>query len=329
MALGLALAGTSAVASPPEDRALADALVIDPGATCLEPQIMLEHVRSWREHDRVDDRVAISVRGSSEDPRALSFSVRLGDEVVIERNFDEAPANCTDLHAVVGLAIAIALDDALPAELGIAVPEPPEPAEQIDAGEGDLPDFSDDETEPEPPRRRGPGLAVAVEAGAFIGITPRASFGALASLDIRPLDHFDVRIGALATHLPRFQLDWPGYDGNVDTTVAAGRLDLCLGTKPRRVRGRVCAGAAAGAAISAGRGYTIDFRRATPWFAALAGLDMSAHLFGPLALELRLEGVFPFQRTALDVRSPSGQLLARERFPVAGLIVSVGPRLEF
>jgi hypothetical protein len=335
IAFALASASMTAAAAPPDEgRTLTEAMLIEPGATCLVPETMVEHVRSWRDHDQVEDGITISVRGSNDNPRSLSFAVRFGDEVVIERGFDEAPENCTDLHAVVGLAIAIALDDALPPELGIVVPEPPEPVEpveQVEAGAGDLPDFSDDDDEPESesPRRRGPVLAVTVEAGAFVGLTPRASLGGLASLDIRPLDHFDVRIGALVTHLPRFELDWPGYDGHVDISVAAGRLDLCWGTAPRRVRGRVCAGAAGGATISAGRGYTTDFRRTTPWFAALGGLDVSARLIGPLALELRVEGVFPFQRTTLDVRSPGGQLLARERFPVAGLIVSVGPRLEF
>ena len=85
---------------------------------------------------------------------------------------------------------------------------------------------------------------------------------------------------------------------------------------------------AGGATVSAGRGYSTDFRR-MPWFAGLAGADLAVRLIGPLSLELRVEGVFPFQRTVLDVRSTSGQLLARERFPVAGLIAAVGPRFEF
>lgn len=307
-----------------EIRTLADALVVEPGATCVERETMVAHIRSWRDQDQIDHRIAIRVRGSSEDPHALGFVVWFGDEVVIERRFDAAPHSCADLHAVVGLAIAIALDDALPVQLGIV--EPP-PVEQVHAGEGDTPDFSDDA--PRAPRRRGPGLALTGAAAAFLGVTPRASFGGLLSFDIRPLEHFDVRIGALATHLPGFELDASGYAGQVAVTVAAGRVDLCWGTAPRRVRARVCAGAAGGATISAGRGYTNDFRRSTPWFAGLVGADVGVRLIGPLALELRVEGVFPFQRTVLDVRSPGGQLLARERFPVAGVIVAVGPRIEF
>lgn len=327
--------------TPPEDtaapkmsdvRTLADALVVEPNATCLEREAMLEHIRSWRDQDQIDPSIAIRVRGSSEDPRALDFVVWFRDEVVIERSFDDAPASCNDLHAVVGLAIAIALDDALPVELGIIdpIPEPkpePEPVEQEDAGEGDVPDFS--ETPTEPPRRRGPSLALTGAGAAFVGITPRASLGGLLSFDIRPLAHFDVRVGALATHLPRFELDAAGYEGRIAVTVAAARVDLCWGTSPRRVRARVCGGLAGGATISAGRGYTNDFRRSTPWFAGLVGADVAVWLIGPLALELRLEGVVPFQRTILDIRSLGGQLLARERFAVAGMLVAVGPRFEF
>jgi hypothetical protein len=111
--------------------------------------------------------------------------------------------------------------------------------------------------------------------------------------------------------------------------VAAGRFDLCWGTEPIEVRLRVCGGVAGGATVSRGRGFESNFRRTTPWFAGLVGVDISTHLIGPLALELRVEGVFPLQRTRLDVRSESGQLLASEVFPIAGVLVAVGPRFEF
>src|SRR5690606_4365397 len=124
--------------------------------------------------DQIHYKIAIRVRGSSNDPDSISFVMWFGDEVVIERSFDDAPNSCTDLHAVVGLAIAIALDDALPVELGIVDAQP---VEQVHAGESDVPDFTDEP--PEPPRHRGPALALTAAAGAFVGVTPRASFGGL------------------------------------------------------------------------------------------------------------------------------------------------------
>ena len=324
------LAGVSmqAAAAPPStdtsapmmDRSLDEALVLEPGATCLARDKLITEIRAERiKNDPVDERLEIHVNGSSEHPHSVHVSIWIDGQLWMERPFNEKKiTSCADLYTFAGLAVAIMLDDLILLE-------------QAQAEESDLPDFSDDEPEEEPTeRRRGPPLAVMAAGAAFIGVTPQPSFGGLLSFDIRPLDHFDVRIGALATHLSGFRLDSPGYDeGRVDVTVAAGRVDLCWGTAPRRVRGRVCGGVAGGAAVSAGHGYTTDFRRTTPWFAGLAGFDLSVQLIGPLALELRLEGVFPLQRTVLDIRSASGQLLARERFPLAGMIIAVGPRIEF
>lgn len=335
LACGLAtvLAASPARAAPPEgstrapkmasDRSLADALSVEPGATCLDHATLLEDLASWRDEPRVDLRVDIRVRGSTSNPLALAFELALNDEVVVERRFDPAPSNCADLHAVVALAIAIALDDTLASELGIVAPaEQPKPVDQVEAGDGDLPR---DRGKKPTPTRKGPGLAVTAAAGLFAGLTPRLSAGGLVSFDIRPRDHFDIRLGVLATHLPKLDLD----TGHVAVTLAAGRADLCWGTAPIEVRLRICGGVAGGATVSRASGFDSNFRRTTPWFAGLLGIDLTAHLIGPLALELRVEGVFPFQRTRLDVRSDAGQLLASEVFPVVGVLVAVGPRFEF
>lgn len=335
LACGLGWLG-EAQAAPPEsspksstqapkitERNLAEALIVEPGATCLDPARLLANVESWRDDPRVDIRVAIRVRGSDSDPHALEFVVAVADEVAVERGFNPAPPDCDDLHAVVALAIAIALDDTLAGELGIlAPPEPPPPVEQVTPGDGDLPR---ERRKPTRPTRAGPGLAVSAAGGVFAGLTPRLSAGGLVSFDIRPRDHFDVRLGALASYLPAFNLD----TGRVAVTLAAGRFDLCWGTEPIEVRLRVCGGVAGGATVSRATGFADNFRRTTPWFAGLVGVDLAAHLIGPLALELRVEAVFPMQRTRLDVRSDAGQLLASEVFPVAGVLVAVGPRFEF
>lgn len=330
LGLGCLLTMTPARAAPPEpstaapkmasDRSLAEALIVEPGATCLDRATLLADILSWRDTDRVDHRVTIRVRGSDSNAGSLEFVVELDGEIVAERPFHPAPADCTDLHAVVSLAIAIALDDTLAGELGIV--DPLAPVEQVQPGDGDLPR----ERKPRPtPDRRGPGLAVTAAGAMFAGLTPRLSAGGLVSFDIRPRDHVDVRLGLLATHLPSFELD----SGRVAATVAAGRVDLCWGTEPIAVRLRVCGGLAGGATVSRGTGFTTNFRQTTPWLAGLVGIDLAAHLVGPLGLELRVEGVFPFQRTRLDVRSEGGQLLASEVFPVAGVLVAVGPRFEF
>lgn len=331
LGLALWLASAQARAGPPDpstqaprvadDHLLAEALIVEPGATCLDRATLLEHIEGWRDSDRVDRRISIRVQGSASKPRAIEIRVEGGEEP-IERTFDPAPSDCAGLHAAVGLTIAIALDDMLAVELGIVAPTPPAPVEQVQPGEGDLPR----ERRPKPtPTRSGPALGLSALGGLFAGLTPRLTAGGLLSFDIRPRDHFDLRIAALATHLPGFELD----SGRVAVTVAAGRFDLCWGTTPFAVRARICGGLAGGATISRGSGYSTNFQQTTPWLAGILGTDLVVHLVGPLALELRLEGVFPFQRTRVDVRSETGQLLAAKRFPAVGLILVLGPRFEF
>jgi hypothetical protein len=330
LALGLTLPKLG-LAAPPTDtaaprmstvRTIDDALALERGASCLDRQTLLADIRSWRGKDRVEQRVAVRVSGSPDDPRAVSFVIWVADELVVERAFDLDPSDCANVHAVVSLAISIALDDSLPVELGI-IDAPVEPVEQAQPGDTDVPDFTDAQPEPAPGRRTT--LSLTAAAGAFVEVTPRLSGGGLLSFDIRPLDHFDIRVGGLATYLPGHAIDL----GQVDITLAAGRLDLCWGTLPRRVRARVCGGAAAGAVVASGRGFTVDFRRSLPYFAALVGADVAIHLIGPLGIELRLDAVVPLQQIELDVRSTTGQLLDRERFSPAGLVVAIGPRFEF
>jgi hypothetical protein len=332
--------GAPAHAAPPSpteapkiapDRSLAEALTVEPGATCLDRARLLEGLQSWSDSPRVDLRVAIDVRGSATEAQVLEFQVRVGEDVVVERRFDPAPSRCADLHATVTLAIAIALDDTLATELGIVeAPSPnPEPEPRDDGLEQAEPEADDIPSRPPrelPPRRRsGPPLAITAAGAMFAGVTPRVSAGGLLSFDIRPRDHFDLRLGALVTHLPGFALD----SGEVAVTLAAGRFDLCWGTEPMVIRLRLCGGVAGGAAISRGSGFDRNLRQTTPWFAGIAGVDVTLHLVGPLAVELRIEGVFPFQRTHVDVGREGGGLILREPFPVAGLLVALGPRFEF
>jgi hypothetical protein len=302
------------------------ALIVEPGATCLDRSTLLTDLRSWRDHDRIDPRISIRVLGSTEHAHTLGFVVKVGDEIAVERRFAPAPASCPDLHAVVALALAIALDDTLASSLGIVVVEPAA-VEQILPGEGDVPllEPTPRDAEPAADTRRGPALALSFAAAAFVGITPALSGGGELFFDIRPLEHFDLRLGALATHLPNFALD----RGRVGITVAAGRLDLCWGSTPTRVRLRACAGAAGGATVAAGHEFSTNFRRTIPWLAAITSLDLALHIVGPLALELRVEGVFPLQRTRIDVRSDGGQLLASQQMAPAGVVIAVGPRFEF
>ncbi|GEM_PF-2243721 len=340
MALALALAWTpAAVGGPPESPApdtapemapewtLADAVSLTPGATCLHTETLVEGIRSWRDDDALAQRVTVVVHGDTDDPRRVGFDVHVDTHIAVHRDFERAPERCADLHAVLALAIAIALDDTLATELGIVPPPSPVPVEvdtppPIEAGEGDLPDFED----PRPPERRArPRMGLSAVAGLYAGVAPRLSAGGALSFDVWPTDHLDIRIGVSTTHLPGYPLG----AGTVATSIATGRFDLCWGTAPLAVRLRLCAGFAGGASVSQGRGYSSNFRRALPWFAGIVGVDVLVHLVGPLGLEIRIEGVVPTLRTELEVDSEAGANIDTVRFPPIGLVVSVGPRINF
>ncbi|MFV8755594.1 hypothetical protein ACNOYE_34015 [Nannocystaceae bacterium ST9] len=334
--LVVGLPGPAASAAPPSDvvaepaaepkqRALAEALQVEPGASCLDHATLLQHLQSWRSEPTLDDRIAVLVH-AGDDPRSIGFEVWVGTSPWIERSFDPAPEDCADRHAVVALAIAIALDDTLAEELGlIAGPsepsETPEPTAVIQVTDDELPQ---DEPEPELPSRR-PGLGLTLAAGMFGGMHPQLGAGGLLSFDVRPLPHFDLRFGGFASHVPGVRFS----EGTIASTVAAGRFDMCWGTLPRTVRLRICGGIAAGALHAAPRGFDRNLPQTLPWIAALGGIDLVVRLVGPLALELRIDGFVALQRNVLDLSTVNGETVGSLPYGAGGLILAVGPRFEF
>src|SRR5688500_18412667 len=95
------------------------ALVVTPGATCVEHDRLALQVRTWLDQPQVDARLRIEVVGDEEHSLRLSFTLRRDEEVIAVRAFDPAPERCTDLHAVVGLAIALAIDATVLESVGV------------------------------------------------------------------------------------------------------------------------------------------------------------------------------------------------------------------
>lgn len=327
-AASLALTSWPAAAAPPDDppqRPLGDALQVEPGASCLDHATLLQHLQSWRSEPELDARIAVLIHGS-DDPRKIGFEVWVGSTAWIERSFDPAPEQCADRHAVVALAIAIALDDTLAEELGLIAPAPPMPREPTPAIQATDDERPIDDLEPDqPPRSRRPRLGVTLAAGMFGGMHPQLGAGGLASFDIRALPHFDLRLGGFGSHVPDVRFS----EGTIASTIAAGRFDMCWGTLPRTVRLRICGGFAAGALHAKPRGFDHNATQSLPWLAALGGIDLVILLVGPLALELRIDGFVALQRNVLDLSTVNGETVGSLRYGPGGLILAVGPRFEF
>lgn len=299
---------------------------VEAGASCLDHATLLEHLQSWRSDPELDTRIAVLIHGG-DDPRTIRFEIWVGSSVWIERSFEPAPERCADRHAVIALAIAIALDDTLAEELGLIAPgEEPTPLESkpvVPATDDERPMDELAPTQPEPARRARLGVTLA--AGVFGGVHPQLGAGGLASFDVRPLPHLDVRVGGFATHVADLRFS----EGTIASTVAAGRIDLCWGTLPRTVRLRLCGGLAAGALHAKPRGFDRNLTQTLPWLAAIAGIDLVVLLVGPLALNLQVDGFVALQRNVLDLSTVNGDTVGSLRYDAGGLIISVGPRFEF
>jgi hypothetical protein len=326
----MGLASRPAAAGPPEahsQRPLAEAIQVEPNASCLDHATLLQHLQSWRSEPELDARIAVLVHGG-DDPRQIGFEVWVGSTAWIERRFDPAPEQCADRHAVVALAIAIALDDTLAEQLGLidpAEPPPPEPEPivVIQATDDERPI---DDLEPEqPPVSRRPRLGVTLAAGMFGGLHPQLGAGGSASFDVRPLPHFDLRLSGFASHVPDLRFS----EGTIASTIAAGRFDMCWGTLPRTVRLRLCGGFAAGALHAKPRGFDRNLPQTLPWLGVLGGIDLVVLLVGPLALELRIDGFVALQRNVLDLDTVNGETVGSLPYGRGGLILAVGPRFEF
>src|SRR5262245_58554465 len=87
---------------------LAQVVHVDPGATCLDAGVLIEHIVSWLGTDQVDPGLSIEVVGSTKFSRFVSFRIARHDAELAERRFEPGPARCEDLHAALGLAIALA-----------------------------------------------------------------------------------------------------------------------------------------------------------------------------------------------------------------------------
>ncbi|MFO0631396.1 MAG: hypothetical protein U0168_00950 [Nannocystaceae bacterium] len=287
---------------------LEEALSVLAGATCLERERLVTQIRAWLDVDRIDARLVVEVVGDLHDPRKLAFTLRRGETVIAVRRFDPAPKRCDDVHAVVGLAIALAIDATLLESVSgdpTTKPEPePPPVEPA----------TDDETpiarkpEPAPARPRPPWQLRSAIIGVFsFGAPPGVGGGARFALVGRYRKALDISLGVLATSSGRQRIG----DGSALQSAAAARFDLCGGWSLGRVRPRGCAGVIAGAALAAGQGFERDRAIRLPWVAVPFGAHLEIRLVDRIALEFGVEGVPTAVRPRFDAVTETEQPVAR------------------
>ena len=243
---------------------------MEAAATCLDAQTLVEDVQSWIGTDTVDSDVVVDVRGSPEQPRVVGFRLLRGGRVTAVRRFEPGPARCEQLHAVLGLAIAMASKASLMEDIAPTVP-PATPAPYV------LP--------PTAPPGALPSWAIAANAVIGLAVLPDAAFGADARIERALTSTFGARLGLLAILAQGETFAAPGH---FDAWLLAPRLDLCAGLElPSRLHAHGCIGISVGGLHA--QGYSYPETRSTfirwprgsptslesPWGLAAAGRSTS------------------------------------------------------
>jgi hypothetical protein len=278
------------------DARIADALAVEPGATCLQADTLAEHVQVWLESNALAEGVSVHVVGSPDNPRVVSFVATRGGRVLAARRFDPGPASCEHLHAAVGLAIAMALSAA--------------PA-------GEIADLS-------PPRSPAPRRwALAASATGAAGVLRNLAFGAEARVVWWFAPPIDLRLGVLGL------ASLPGtvapFGAHYDAQLLAGQIDACAGgpVEPS-FRLEACAGFAGGAVVARGHSFTVPETSTGAWTAVANEINGMVRLGDRWSLDLSAGLLVPLRRASFVVKDPSGDVIVTRDLAGVGVLFGVG-----
>lgn len=331
--------------TPPATRPVEAAIEADPaGHGCLDATKLAENVVAWLGPHELDARIHIIVRADADRRDRVHVQLWRADELLVERQFEPVPEDCTRTHAAVGLAIAIAIDSTILEPFGAeprSAEPPPEPQDaepepqdaEADAPpsvEAPAPEPVATPPEPAPVPTRGTRagmrrMAARVQGTVAAGMHPTIGFGGRARTELHLHRHFALAFGALATR----GLATTVGDGDATVSLVIGDLVGCAGGVARNVRLHGCGGLAGGATLSTGSDFASTTRSVAPWLAALAGFSLTYPDRGIVALGVDLELAVPILKPRLVVTDvQTGDVGASRDFPPVGGLVSVGPVIQ-
>jgi hypothetical protein len=313
-------------APTPTSRDLKAVLEVSPGATCLSAETLVEHVRSWLDGDEVAVGVRIEVAGDEHASDAAVITVHT-PAGVIERPFEHGPPACSDLHAVIGLAIAMAIDASVLASLGYEVIEGPQPpAQAVDSERPPLlarRPVIEPVSAPVPPRRPRVRAVAAVRGGPWLAILPGIAGGGQLHVELGWRPWFELRAGVLGGGGGPQRLG----SGTVQFGLVAGRLDACFGVMRRSLRPRLCLGPAGGGFQAQGRGFADAASTAfSPWAAAAIAMELRIAATKVFAVDITVDAVIPFFKPVVAVRDKDkpGMIGDALAFSPIGVVIGLG-----
>jgi hypothetical protein len=273
---------------------LTSVIQVEPGAGCLEQRRLVANVKMWL-GTRVSAGTQVRVHGEASRPRALIFDITRGDKTR-RRSFDPSPDSCDDAHAVLGLAIALALDE----EHTLQLLHEAEPAR--------------------PPLRRA-----SAQVSAAYGVLPDSSLGGQLGVELGMGAWLSVRLDLLAHYA--WQNTIPDSQGEFDALLLAGSLQACAGGfLDAQVRLLLCTGLASGAIRASGRGYAPDASAVSAWLAVRSGFRIEARVGCRWLLDL--EAISGIYSPSFEARRGPDETLTR-RPDAAGIALSLGPAFAF
>jgi hypothetical protein len=294
----LALRAQSANAEP-RQRSLQETIRLRRGATCIDENALREQVRSWLDADGVDGDLRVEVEGSDRDERAVSFRIWRGERLIAQRRFAPGPSQCAEMHAVVGLAIALALKVSLRDEL---------------LGE------------PIPPTAFGWSLGVAA-SGAW-NVVPGAAAGALFWVEKELPERFSAHIGVSGLIGGSNQFD--RVSGEFVTSSVAIEAALCaVPMLGKGVHGRLCTGLEARTLFASGSGFAVSRNTVLDWFSVANSLGVSVPITPKWALVGAVGLIVPLKRIQIAVVDTAGHVVDARDSAAAGGLLSVGGAYEF
>jgi hypothetical protein len=297
---------------------LAQAIAVEPGATCLQVEKLVRRVARWLQRELIDARIRIEVHGDRTQKNRVAFEIDRSGGERAERTISDAPEDCDQFHAALALSIALAID-----------------ASSQDSGldrlrREELP--SDEELlakpeKPEPPYLR---LGMALFGHATAGLLTDTSSAASARLEVGFLRWLDLRLGALGTQVDGQPLRPPAVDGTFYAGLLVGRFDACaVWPVSDGLRALACVGAAAGSLRTRGHHFATERTQNRLWSGALGGIEAQAQLLSWFALAASVDLTVPLARHRIQALGPHGELVGERLLTSVAVLIGVGPVFRF
>lgn len=273
-------------------QSLSAAVSLDPGLRCLERERLLAHVKMWLGSARVHAGLRVRV---SQDAAGAYFDIEQ-EGTTRRRVFSGLPQSCDDVHAVIGFALALAIDAARLQREWLAA----------------NPAFA-------------PRWLLGAQVSVGYAVLPEAALGFALNAERSWAPWFSSRLDVFSLY--SWSQGIAGSAGRFDALLAAAALQVCAGGQPDpRLRTSVCAGAALGFVHAWGDDYARDRAGTALWIAARSGLRFELQTRPAWILDLDV--ISYIRAPAYRTRAAEGRELTR-RPDSTGFLVSLGPAFTF